>query len=188
MANLLYCLELWTQIVDEGNTLLVVYIDFKKAFSFISPQRLLHKRSRLDSGGTLKWIRSFPLGRSQAVRVGDQQSAAVAVENRVPEGSASGATMFIIHVNDCVRELDCDIAMFSDDIKNWSVIKKAADKEHLLADPNRFQTWSKDWLLPLNEDKYSILRVGRPSFHNLMVYCLNGVQPQEVDAQKYLRM
>ncbi|BHF71211.1 hypothetical protein SprV_0401426600 [Sparganum proliferum] len=187
VTNLLNCLERWTRSVDEGNALHVVYIDFKKAFDSVPHQRLLHKLSRIGvRGNLLKWIQSFLLDRCQTVHVGGQQSTEVAVESGVPQGSVLGPTLFIIYVNDCVSELDCGVGMFADDIKLWSVIRTADDEEHLQANLNRLQQWSKDWLLPFNEKKCNILRVGKARSPNHMAYCLNGMPLQEVDSQKDL--
>nr|VZI38821.1 unnamed protein product [Spirometra erinaceieuropaei] len=74
--------------------------------------------------------------------------------------------------------------MFADYIKLWSVIRTANDEEHLQANLNRLQQWSKAWLLPFNEKKCNILRVGRARSPNHMAYCLNGIPLQEVDSQK----
>ncbi|VDL85758.1 unnamed protein product [Schistocephalus solidus] len=71
------------------------------------------------------------IGRSQIVRLGDQQSAEVAVECGVPQGSVLGPILFLIYINDCVPGLDCDTAMFADEIKLWEVIHNAADEENL---------------------------------------------------------
>ncbi|BHF81751.1 hypothetical protein SprV_0802488500 [Sparganum proliferum] len=137
-------------------------------------------------GKLLKWIQSFLLNRCQTVHVGGQQSTELAVESGVPQGSVLGPTLFIIYVNDCVSELDCGVAMFADDIKLWSVIRTADDEEHLQANLNRLQQWSKDWLLPLNEKKCNIQRVGRAHSPNHIAYCLNGIPLQKVDSQKDL--
>nr|VZI11813.1 unnamed protein product [Spirometra erinaceieuropaei] len=124
--------------------------------------------------------------RCQTVHVGGQKSTEVAVESGVPQGSVLGPALFIIYVNDCVSELDCGVAMFAGDIKLWSVIRTADDEEHLQANLNRLQQWSKAWLLPFNEKKCNILRVGRARSPNHMAYCLNGIPLQEVDSQKDL--
>nr|VZI50842.1 unnamed protein product [Spirometra erinaceieuropaei] len=51
LTNLLYCLELWTRAIDEGNSVHVAYIDFKKAFDSVPHQRLLYKLSRIGVRG-----------------------------------------------------------------------------------------------------------------------------------------
>nr|VZH99101.1 unnamed protein product [Spirometra erinaceieuropaei] len=177
----------WTREVDGSNAVYAVYVDFKKAFDSVPHQRLLHKLNRTGlRGNLLRWIQSFLIGRSQIVHVGDRQSAEVAVESGVPQGSVLGSTLFIIYVNDCVSELNCDVAMFADDVKLWSVIRTEFDEEHLQADLTRLEKWSQDWLLPFNVTKCNVLRVGRTRSLNRRVYHLNGVPLQEVDAQKDL--
>ncbi|BHF69028.1 hypothetical protein SprV_0301206900 [Sparganum proliferum] len=177
----------WTRAVDGGNAVHAVYVDFKKAFDSVPHQRLLHKLSRTGiRGNLLRWIESFLIGRSQIVHVGDRQSAEVAVESGVPQGSVLGPTLFIIYVNDCVSELNCDVAMFADDVKLWSVIRTEFDEERLQADLTRLEKWSQDWLLPFNVAKCNVLRVGRTRSLSRRVYHLNGVPLQEVDAQKDL--
>nr|VZI47271.1 unnamed protein product [Spirometra erinaceieuropaei] len=150
----------WTRAVDGSNAVHAVYVDFEKAFHSVPHQRILYKLNRRGlRANLLRWIQSFLIGRSQIVHVGDRQSAKVAVESGVPQGSVLGPTLFIIYVNDCVSELNCDVAMFADDVKLWSVIRTEFDEERLQADLTRLEKWSQDWLLPFNVTKCNVLRV-----------------------------
>nr|VZI22332.1 unnamed protein product [Spirometra erinaceieuropaei] len=175
VTNLLYCLEHWTRAVDRGDMMHVIYIDFKKAFDSVPHHRLLYKLSRAGvRGKLLMWIRSFLVGRSQAVHVSDQQSAEVAVKSGVPQGSVLGPTLFLVYVNDCANELNCDVAMFADDIKIWSTIRSEVDEARLQTNLDHLGQWSKNWLLPFNVNKCNFLRVGRTSSPNYTVYRLTG--------------
>ncbi|BHF75638.1 hypothetical protein SprV_0501873400 [Sparganum proliferum] len=185
VTNLLCCLEHWTRAVDREDMVHAIYIDFKKAFDSVPHHRLLYKLSRTGvRGKLLMWIRSFLLGRSQAVHVSDQQSAEIAVSSGVPQGSILGPTPFLVYVNDCANELDCDVAMFADDIKIWSTIRSDVDEARLQTNVDHLEQWSKDWLLPFNVNKCNFLRVGGTSSPNCTVYRLTGKPLQEVDAQK----
>nr|VZI33573.1 unnamed protein product [Spirometra erinaceieuropaei] len=180
VTNLLYCLEHWTRAVDMVHA---IYIDFKKAFDSVPHHRLLYKLSRAGvRGKLLVWIRSFLLGRSQAVHVGEQQSAEVGVRNGVPQGSVLGPTLFPVYVNERVNELDCDVAMFTDDIKIWSTIRSEVDEARLQTNRDHLEQWSKVWLLPSNVNKCNFLHVGGTSSPNHTVYRLTGEPLQEVDA------
>nr|VZI46505.1 unnamed protein product [Spirometra erinaceieuropaei] len=187
VKNLLYCPEHWTRAVDRGDMVHDIYIDFKKAFDSVRHHRLLYKLSRTGvQGKLLMWIRSSLLGRSQAVHISNQQSAEVAVRSAVPRGSVLGPTLFLVYVNDCANELDCDVAMFAGDIKIWNTIRSEVDEARLQTNLDRLEQWPKDWLLPFNVNKFNFRRVGGTSFPNRTVYRLTGKPLQEVDAQKDL--
>ncbi|BHF74077.1 hypothetical protein SprV_0401716100 [Sparganum proliferum] len=124
--------------------------------------------------------------RLPAVHVSDQQAAEVSVRSGVPQGSVLGPTLFPVYVNDCANELDCDVAMFADDIKIWSTIRNKVDEARLQTNLDHLEQWSKDWLLPFNVNKCNFLSVGGTSSPHRTVYRLTGKPLKEVDAQKDL--
>ncbi|BHF74287.1 hypothetical protein SprV_0401737200 [Sparganum proliferum] len=187
LTNLLYCLEQWTRSIDEGNVVHVAYIDFKKAFDSVPHQLLLYKLSRIGvRGKLLKWIENFLIGRTQTVRLGGQQSAEVTVTSGVPQGSVLGPILFLIYIDDRIHDLDCDIAMFADDIKLWTVIRNEDDEAKLQANLDRLEQWSGYWLLPFNVSKCNILRIGRTSTAHRQTYYLNHTPLPVVEVQKDL--
>ncbi|BHF65879.1 hypothetical protein SprV_0200889200 [Sparganum proliferum] len=101
-------------------------------------------------------------------------------------GSVLGPTLFLVYVNDCANELNCDVAMFAEDIKIWSTIRSEVDEARLQTNLDHLEQWSKDWLLPFNVNKCNFLRVCRTSSPNHTLYLLTGKPLQEVDAQKDL--
>ncbi|BHF66453.1 hypothetical protein SprV_0200947000 [Sparganum proliferum] len=120
LRNLLFTLERWTKARDEGNVVHANYIDFKKAFDSVPHQCLLHKLRNVGiRGRLLVWIQSFLSGRSQRVQVGRQQSSDVSVVSGVQQGSVIGPTLFLVLINDCAKDLDCDAILFADNIKLW---------------------------------------------------------------------
>nr|VZI46867.1 unnamed protein product [Spirometra erinaceieuropaei] len=137
-------------------------------------------------GKLLIWIRIFLLGRSQTVHVSDQQSAEVAVRSGVLQGCVLGSTLFLVYVNDCANELDCDVAVFADEIKIWSTVRSEVYEVRLHTNLDHLEQWSEDWLLLFNVNKCNFLRVVRISSPNRTVYRLTGKPLQKVDAQKDL--
>nr|VZI26353.1 unnamed protein product [Spirometra erinaceieuropaei] len=112
--------ELATELAEPLSLLFQASLDtdFKKTFDSVLHQRLLYKLSRIGvRGKLLKWIENFLVGRSQTVRLGGQQLAEVTVTSGVPQGSVLGPILFLIYIDGCIHGLDCDIAMFVDDIK-----------------------------------------------------------------------
>ena len=73
--QLLSLLNHWTDILDSGHTIDVIYLDFKKAFDSVPHMRVL---SKLHSYGfhdpLLGWLKSFLIGRRQRVCAHDTVS------------------------------------------------------------------------------------------------------------------
>ena len=46
LTNLLDTLEQWTEIIDEGDSIDVAYLDFRKAFDLVSHEHLIYKLSK----------------------------------------------------------------------------------------------------------------------------------------------
>nr|VZI07425.1 unnamed protein product [Spirometra erinaceieuropaei] len=105
------------------------------------------------------WIPSLVLCRSQTVHVSDQHSAEVAVTSGVSKDSVLDTTLFIIYVNDCANEMDCNVPMFADDIKIWSTMQNEIDEARLQTDLDHLDQWSNDWILLFNVDKLRQLRL-----------------------------
>nr|VZI46288.1 unnamed protein product [Spirometra erinaceieuropaei] len=186
VTNLLYTLQSWTRALDAKHTVHVAYIDFRKAFDSVPHQRLLHKLRIMGIGGKLlKWIEHFLVGRSQIVCVEQQQSRCTFIESGVPQGSVLGPTLFLLFINDCVDGLDCDCAMFADDIKIWKVIQNAADETNFQENLYRLDEWSRRWLLSFNLNKCTILRLGNQT-PSTQQYYLNGMPLREAETQKDL--
>nr|VZI19470.1 unnamed protein product [Spirometra erinaceieuropaei] len=109
------------------------------------------------------------------------------VESGVPQGSVLGPILFLIYVDDAARDLDCEVAMFADDMKIWSVVRGPADEDRLQMNLNRLEEWSNRWLLRFNVAKCSILRLGNTARSaSTRGYFLGGAALQEVEAQKDL--
>ena len=49
MTNLLTCIELWTEKLESGDAVDVIYTDFSKAFDSVPHQRLLKKNGKLGN-------------------------------------------------------------------------------------------------------------------------------------------
>ena len=66
MTNLLTCLEIWTDMIEKGLPIDIIYTDFAKAFDRVPHQRLLIKMRMLGiTGNTLSWIEAFLSERQQ---------------------------------------------------------------------------------------------------------------------------
>ena len=75
MTNLLVATKNWTEELDQGRPVDVIYLDYEKAFDKVPHCRLVYKLDHFGIRGTLlQWIKSFVSNRNFRVRVGGQYS------------------------------------------------------------------------------------------------------------------
>ena len=103
VTNLLETFEQWTQILDDGGSIDVIYMDFMKAFDKVPHLRLLIK---LQSYGicnkTLAWIKAFLAGRHQRVVVNAWTQVGV---ERSDQWHSSGKCSWTALVRDVYKRL-----------------------------------------------------------------------------------
>ena len=67
-SNLMETFEDWTSLIDEGNGVDVIYLDYRKAFDTVPHERLKAKLHGYGiRGNILKWISEFLRNRTQRV-------------------------------------------------------------------------------------------------------------------------
>ena len=85
ISNLLICMEMWTEMIERGLPIDVIYTDFAKAFDRVPHQRLLRKMKDIGiTGDILAWVESFLSGRKQCVQVDGERSSWKNVKSGIP--------------------------------------------------------------------------------------------------------
>ena len=157
-AQLLHTLQDWSQMIEEGNTVDAIYLDFSKAFDAVPHQRLMGKLQAYGIGGKLlKWIGAFLTCRRQQVVINGVCSDWAPVSSGVPQGSVLGPLLFVIYINDMSVSTECPLKIFADDTKIYQV---SANSDKLQEDINQVRQWSEKWQLPFNETKCKVLHIG----------------------------
>ena len=137
LTNLLETFESWTEDVDKGYSVDVIFLDFQKAFDKVPKTRLLQKLSAYGiEGKVLCWIADFLSDRKMRIMVRGQYSEWVDVISGVPQGSVLGPILFLIYVNDIPETVNCSIKMFADDTKLFRTVKTIDDCNILQNDLN----------------------------------------------------
>ena len=161
VTNLLETFEQWTQILDDGGSIDVIYMDFMKAFDKVPHMRLLVK---LQSYGicskTLDWIKAFLAGRHQRVVVNGQRSEWSEVTSGIPQGSVLGPLLFVMFINDLPKTVQCGIKLFADGTKVYVRSDIPGNPDCLQNDITRLQDWSDKWLLSFHPDKCKVMHIG----------------------------
>jgi Reverse transcriptase (RNA-dependent DNA polymerase)/Endonuclease-reverse transcriptase len=107
----------WRRLIEEGNVVIAVFLDFKRAFETIDRDLLITKLKKYGfSADSLKLLKSFLSDRKQYVYVNGQKSKCIDVNIGVPQGSVLGPLLFILYINDLPENLkDVLVKIFADD-------------------------------------------------------------------------
>ena len=194
LTNLLETLEIWTEIIDEGDGLDIAYLDFRKAFDLVSHKHLIFKMSRYGiNGQILNWVEDFLRDRSQRVVIRGTASTPLRVTSGVPQGSVLGPILFLIFINDLPLNVISPLSLFADDSKIFSRIvtnekrlKSSIESgtETLQRDLENVVEWAKKWKMEFNVDKCKIMHLGRRNPKN--VYQMDGKTLNETAEEKDL--
>lgn len=160
--QLLKVMDTWTEILEGGGELDVVYLDIKKAFDTVPHNRLMMKLKAYGMGDQLVyWIKALLNRRKQKVVVRGSSSEWKDVVSGVPQGSVIGPLLFVIYINDLPDNIESSVYMFADDTKCFKEIGSSGDQGSLQRDLDRLQSWSVDWLLEFHPAKCKVMTVTR---------------------------
>lgn len=175
--QLLKVLDIWTERLEAGGQIDVVYTDFEKAFDRVPHKRLI---SKLESYGVNKdiiaWIAAFLYKRKQRVRINGVYSSWTEVISGVPQGSVLGPLLFVIYVNDLIHSCaNSEVFLYADDSKIFKHITKEEDSQLLQRDINNVKLWLDKWLVTLNIKKCKTVSFGHhKNFDNTYFISHNG--------------
>ena len=183
--QLLTVLDIWTDALERGLTLDIIYMDFRKAFDVVPHRRLVGK---LKSYGISKeitnWVVSFLSNRFQTVTVNGAESAERPVLSGIPQGSVLGPMLFVIYINDLPESVLGDPLsfLFADDTKLFNRINCVDDCFKLLEEIDNLYEWSQIWLIGFNSDKCKHMHIGNRDY--VFTYDLNGAPLDYTDVEK----
>ena len=105
------------RMLDQKLFILVVFIDFSKAFDVLSHDILLQKLKALNfSIPAIEMLRSYLCNRKQHVYCNGVHSPILNVCHGVPQGSILGPLLFTIYIYDMVKYIkDATIIQYADD-------------------------------------------------------------------------
>ena len=181
--------ESWTQALDNGYGIDVLYLDYRKAFVSVPHKRLLEKLTIYGvQSKLLRWIQSFLEARLMRVGIRGSFSDWIKVLSGVPQGSVLGPLLFLLFVNDLPKWITNSMRMFADDVKIWNVIKSDTDSGSLQDDLDSLTRWSSTWLLKLNASKCKVMHIGHSfgTVYHMMDDSGNSTTIQQIAEEKDL--
>jgi hypothetical protein len=96
VMQLLKVMDMWTESLESGGQIDVVYTDLEKAFDKVPHKRLISKLcSYKIYPGDIKWIESFLTNRRERVRINGFFFFWKEVLSGIPQGSILGPLLFI---------------------------------------------------------------------------------------------
>ena len=163
MLQLLKVLDDWTNSLEKGRQINVVYTDFEKAFDKVPHKRLVEKlRGYGVRGDLLNWIAAFLADRRQRVRVNGKYSGWSRVISGIPQGSILGPLLFVIYINDLPEILEgrAAIALFADDAKIYGEVMERSDVEIMQGVVDDVDSWCRTWMIKINSAKCKAMTMG----------------------------
>ena len=161
ILQLLIAMDEWTEILDRGGAMDVIYCDFQKAFDTVAHNRLMDALCHYGlKDPILSWIEDYLKNRKQQVSVNGSKSSLFDVSPRVPQGSVLGPLLFIIYINSMVVKAgDTNLLLYADDVKLYREIKTDEDVETLQTDLDKLYDWTQYSLLKFHPDKCVVMRL-----------------------------
>jgi hypothetical protein len=148
-------------VLDNGDQVDIIFLDFSKAFDCISHDLLLYKLDHfyeIDSC-LLAWFKDYLSNRLQRVSIEGEHSHWLPVLSGVPQGSILGPLLFLLFINDLPSVAkNCTTAMFADD-RCFKEINDLNDCILLQNDLNEMCNWSKQWNMNFNPSKCKVLTI-----------------------------
>ena len=161
VLQLLKVVDHWTEIVDSGGMIDVIYCDFQKAFDTVPHKRLMEVLMHYGvEDPVLSWIKDFLSNRKQEVCVEGSKSEVFNAISGVPQGSVLGPLLFIVYINLLVTKSDAsNIFLYADDLKLYREIKCKEDEAQLQRELDTIYDWTQYSLLKLHPGKCVSMRI-----------------------------
>ena len=187
--QLVYLYHIFTEALDAGKEVRTVFCDISKAFDRVWHEGLIYKLKAAGvSGDVLRWFQSYLSGRRQRVVLPGSLSEWVYIKAGVPQGSILGPLLFLLYINDIVKNIGSNIRLFADDTSLFIIVDNPTTAALCLnSDLEKLSRWAAIWLVTFNPSKNESLLISRKinkPIHPPLY--MQNVQIQEVSSHKHL--
>ena len=121
----------------KGSQIDIAVLDFSKAFDTVPHDGLLSKLKHYGIDRHIwQWTSNFLKNRKQCVVVDGVSSSLADVDSGVPQGTALGPILFLLHINDLPSIVSSKVRLIADDCLIYRQIKSNNDQIELQRDLN----------------------------------------------------
>lgn len=136
----------------------------------------------------LEWFSSYLSKRKQRVVLNNSYSNWRTITSGVPQGSILGPLLFLLYINDIVKEIRSNIRLFADDTSLYLVVEDPQSCSTILnTDLEKIHSWAETWLVDFNSNKTETIlfsrKRNRPNHPNLI---MNNTVIKNVQEHKHL--
>lgn len=150
-----------TTLLDTNSFVIVLALDFSKAFDTVRHSTLMQKVAKLRMPDSIyNWILEFLADHSHCTKHDHETSSFIAINASVIQGSALGPAAFSINAADLRPRCDGNILLkFADDTYLIIPARRASDR---LIELDNVRSWAVRNNLRLNDAKSSEIIFSRP--------------------------
>ena len=131
-----------------------IFLDISKAFDKVWHTGLIYKLKQNGvSEHLLLILENFLSDRYQRVTLNGKTSSWRKVNAGVPQGSVLGPLLFLIYINDLIKDMKCDARIFADDTSIFKIVNDANEAfDDLTHDLKLVERWGWQWRMSFNPD------------------------------------
>ena len=167
------------QALDKGKEVRVVFCDISKAFDRVKHRGLLAKLHHYwITGNFYRWFLSYLSNRFHRVTIPGGISDWVEILAGVPQGSILGPLLFLLFINDIVREINSNLRLFADDTTINIIVDFPDSAAQILnIDLERIAHWAAMWLVNFNPNKNEAMLISQKLHRINHQPCISTIIP-----------